>query len=68
MTLYVGGYTNSTGTTCMAQKQLIPKIRRVTGQIYQPCELMGALKYFEEKGTQELTNIPDYTERVQVAH
>lgn len=66
MTLYVGGHTDSIGTTCMAQKQFIPKIRRVTGQIYQgklePCKLMGTLKYFEEKGTQELPNIPDYRE------
>lgn len=56
----------------MAQKQFIPKIGRVTGQIYQgklePRELMGTLKYFEEKGTQELPNIPDCTERVQVPH
>lgn len=54
------------------RNNLLLKIRIATGQIYQgkleSRELMGALKYFEGKGTQEFTNIPDYTERVQVPH
>lgn len=54
------------------RNNLFIKIRSATGQIYQsklePLELMGALKYFEGKGTQEFTNILDCTERVQVPH